>query len=201
MASKTATTCEPIEPLIAERWSPRAFDAEKPVTEAQLVQLMEAARWAPSCFNEQPWRYVVCDRNRSKEDWQKALECLVEGNRSWAERAPILMAAIADTQFARDGKKNRWCEYDTGAASENLCLQAAALGLAAHQMGGFDAQAVIDSFHVPEHCTPIAMIAVGHPGDANLLRENARESEFKARERRTLGEFAFLGDWNKPLTD
>lgn len=201
MASKTAATSEPIEALLATRWSPRAFDPDKPVTEAQLVQLMEAARWAPSCFNEQPWRYVICDRNLSEADWQKALECLVEGNRAWAARAPILMAAIADTQFSRNGKKNRWCDYDTGAASENLCLQATALGLATHQMGGFDAQAVSDTFNLPEHCTPVAMIAVGHPGDPNLLTESARESELKARARRPLGEFAFLGDWNKPLTD
>ena len=146
MTSKRAVTSEPIAPLLGERWSPRAFDADKAVSTRQLTQLMEAARWAPSCYNEQPWRYVVCDRNQSEADWEKALSCLVEGNRSWAARAPILMAAIASTQFTRNGKHNRWSEYDTGAASENLCLQATAMGLAAHQMGGFDAQAVIDTF-------------------------------------------------------
>ncbi len=201
MASKQAVTSEPVEPLIAHRWSPRAFDTDKSVSTRQLVQLMEAARWAPSCYNEQPWRYIVCDRNKSQADWEKALNCLVEGNRSWAARAPVLMAAIADTEFSRNGKHNRWSEYDTGAASENLCLQATAMGLAAHQMGGFDAQAVIETFHVPEHCKPMAMIAVGYPGDPDVLGESGRTAEMKERERRDISEFAFLGDWNKPLSE
>ncbi|MEM7502117.1 MAG: nitroreductase family protein [Pseudomonadota bacterium] len=201
MTSKHAVTREPIAPLLGERWSPRAFDADKAVSVRQLTQLMEAARWAPSCYNEQPWRYVVCDRNQNDADWEKALSCLVEGNRSWAARAPILMAAIANTQFTRNGKHNRWSEYDTGAASENLCLQATVMGLAAHQMGGFDPQAVIDTFHLPEHCTPVAMIAVGYPGDPAVLAESGRAAETKERERRSVNEFAFLGDWNKPLLD
>ena len=60
---KTAITQVPIDPLIAKRWSPRAFDATKSVTQAQIIALLEAARWAPSCFGDQPWRFIVWDKS------------------------------------------------------------------------------------------------------------------------------------------
>lgn len=201
MAAKNATTSEPIEELLARRWSPRAFDRDRQVDSRTLVRLFEAARWAPSCFNEQPWRYLVFDRFQSEDDWGKALACLVESNQAWAAHAPVLLAAIADTMFSQTGKSNRWCHYDTGAASENLCLQATAMGLAAHQMGGFDATAVSTTFHIPERYEPIAMIAVGYAGDPQRLSERYRKSELAERMRRPVADFVFFNDWDNALTN
>lgn len=45
-----------ILPEIRDRWSPRAFDPGRPVSDGDLLALLEAARQAPSCMNEQPWR-------------------------------------------------------------------------------------------------------------------------------------------------
>ena len=201
MQNKTATTTEPIAELLATRWSPRAFDADGLIATRTLVSLFEAARWAPSCFNEQPWRYLVCDRFRDEERWEMALHCLVEGNQTWAVHAPVLIAAIADTLFSRNGKPNRWCAYDTGAASENLCLQATQLGLAIHQMGGFDSDRVIECFDIPERYEPVAMIALGYPGDPDSLSERQRETELGARSRHPIGDFVFLDEWNNSLTN
>ena len=181
-----------IEDLLATRWSPRTFDPERRVNITSLTQLFEAARWAPSCFNEQPWRYLLFDRFQSEESWQKALGCLVEGNQTWAKNAPILLVAIADTMFSKNGKPNRWCGYDTGAASENLCLQATAAGLAAHQMGGFDAAAVSATFNVPERYDPIAMIAIGYLSPSQTPLE---------RGRRPVGDFVFLNEWDDAFKD
>ena len=181
-----------IEGILAARWSPRSFDREKRVERTALTRLFEAARWAPSCYNEQPWRYLLFDRFQSEEDWGKALRCLVEGNQKWAENAPILVVAIADTVFSKNDKPNRWSSYDTGAASENLCLQATAMGLGAHQMGGFDAAAVSAAFYVPERYKPIAMIAVGHIESTSAPAE---------RTRRPLGDFVFMNHWDNALTD
>lgn len=201
MSDKNTTTDAPIASLLARRFSPRAFDPDRPVDRPTVLCLLEAARWAPSCYNEQPWRYLIFDRFDSVDDWTKALRCLVEGNRAWAAQAPVLLAAIASTRFSHDGSDNRWCEYDTGAASENLCLQATSIGLAAHQMGGFDADAVVTAFDVPEGHRPMAMIAVGHPGDPSVLSEPAREKEAAPRSRRAVGEWAFLNQWNNSLTN
>jgi hypothetical protein len=62
MQHKPANTGVKIHELIQNRWSPRAFDPDKPVNHDDLLVLLEAARWAASCFNDQPWRFVVCEK-------------------------------------------------------------------------------------------------------------------------------------------
>ena len=200
MSSKTATTSQAIHDLLARRWSPRAFDPDKAVDRETLTSLFEAGRWAPSCFNDQPWRYLVWNRLGDKTAWDKAFACLVPGNQAWVRNAPILIAAVAGSEFAHNGKPNRWGQYDTGAASENMCLQATALGLSIHQMGGFDADALEAAFQIPAGFTPMAMMAVGYPGDPETLDERYREGELAARERLPLGQTFFDGAWEAPFT-
>ena len=156
---------------------------------------MEAARWAPSCFGDQPWRYLLWDRFTDPGAWQQAFECLAEGNRIWVKHAPILLLSVATPNFGHNGKPNRWAQHDTGAASENLVLQAVALDLVAHQMGGFDAEQAKARFGIPadHHC--MAMIAVGHPGAVDSLPADLREKELAPRERKPLDEIIFSGNW------
>jgi len=195
MLEKSAITQVPIADLIAHRWSPRAIDPDQPVRREQLVALLEAARWAPSCFGDQPWRYLVWDRFRDVSRWQQAFECLAEGNQVWAKNAPLLMLSIVAPNFGHNNQPNRWAQYDTGAASENLCLQATALGLVAHQMGGFDSDQAKARFNIPADYTCMAMIAVGHPALAEGLPDALRHKELATRERKPLSQIVFEGSW------
>lgn len=199
MSEKPAVTQVPIADLIAHRWSPRAFDPDRPVSRDHLLALLEAARWAPSCFGEEPWRYLVWDRFRDPAGWQQAFECLAEGNQIWVKNAPVLLLAVATPNFSHNDKSNRWAQYDTGAASENLCLQAVALGLAAHQMGGFDPEQAQARFHIPADHTGMAMIAVGHLAPAETLPDALREKEQAPRTRKPFERFAFEGSWGQHL--
>lgn len=198
MFDKKAITQEPINELLAQRWSGRAFDPDKPLQRSQILTLLEAARWAPSCFGDQPWRYVICDSQTNKGAWNKAFDCLAEGNQSWAGNAPLLMLALADSRFASRDNANRWGQYDTGAASENLCLQATAMGLMAHQMGGFDKDKALQAFLIPERYVPMAMIAVGYQLSLEAMSEEQKERELNERGRRPLGDLFFDGHWNQP---
>lgn len=196
MIEKPANTSVPIHGLLAQRWSPRAIDQQQPVSREMQLSLLEAARWAPSCFGDQPWRYLVWDRFHDGNAWQAAFDCLSDGNKAWVRNTPVLMASFADSVFRRNGKPNRWGQYDTGAASENLALQGWSLGLVVHQMGGFDREKLREAFDVPEQFTPMAMIAIGHPGDPDELPEEKKISELKPRQRVPLAEMAFEGRWN-----
>ncbi len=196
---KPAITSVPINETIAKRWSGRAYDATKPVSHEQIVTLLEAARWAPSCFGDQPWRFLVWNKNTDADAWQQAFECLAASNQTWVKHAPILMLSCADTLFGHNQSLNRWAQYDTGAAAENLCLQAAHLGLMAHQMGGFNADLAREKFAIPEQYTPMAMIAVGYAGDPNQLPEELKQRELAERKRKALGELFFDGVWDKPV--
>jgi nitroreductase len=199
MTSKIARTRVPIHDVIARRWSGRAFERDRPVAREQLEALLEAARWAPSCYGDEPWRYLVWDRFRDEAAWNKAFDCLGEWNRKWVKNAPVLLLATADSLFQKNGNPNRWGSHDTGAASENLCLQAVALGLMAHPMGGFEAEKIRRAFDIPARYTPLTMIAVGHPAAADILEGEYRELELAARERRPLGERFFEGGWEIPF--
>lgn len=199
MSKKTAVTSVPIDSTIAGRWSGRAYDASKPVTREQTIALLEAARWAPSCYGDQPWRFIVWDKNKDAAAWQKAFDTLVEFNQGWVKNSPLLILVAADTKFHHNGKPNPFAAYDAGAAAENLCLQATASGLMAHQMAGFDAGKLRDAFAIPEQIEIIAMVAVGYAADPATLEGEVKEGELAARSRRELGELFFDSAWGKPI--
>ncbi len=195
---KPAPTLVPIHDLLARRWSARAMDPEAPVTAEEILVLLEAARWAPSCYGEEPWRLVVCDRYRDQASWEAVQACLAEGNRAWARDAPVLILVAAALRFG-DGRPNRWAAFDAGAACENLLLQATALGLVAHPMGGFDAEALRRALAVPEGHELLAVVAVGRPGDPGRLPEPLRERELASRRRQPPGSRCFAGRWGQPV--
>lgn len=199
MQRKSAASAFPLHDIIAKRWSCRAFDASRVVSREQIVALMEAARWAPSCFGDEPWRFIVWDRNSDAGTWHKAFDCLVEWNQNWVKNAPILVLVTANSIFRKNGKPNAWGQYDSGAAAENLCLQAVAMGLMAHQMGGFDADKVRKTFDIPEQFSCMAMIAVGYQGEESILNDELRELELAPRSRTPLGEHFFEGSWGEGL--
>jgi nitroreductase len=200
MIEKRAITSVPVIDPLGLRWSGRAYDSSRPVAPEHLLALLEAARWAPSCFGDQPWRYIVCDRNADAAAWQSAFDCLAPGNQAWAIDAPVLMLSLADSLFAHNGKPNRWAQYDTGAASMSLCVQATALGLMVHQMGGFDPDRARSTFGVPDQYVPMSMMTIGHQLAERDLPAESRERELAPRDRRALGQTFFTGRWGRAFS-
>lgn len=197
MMEKPADAQYPILDLFKRRWSPRAF-SDQPVEAEKLRILFEAARWAPSSNNEQPWRFIVANKDY-EADWNRLFACLVEGNRKWAYRAPVLILSVASLNFEDDSTPNRHAFHDTGMAVENLVLQATALGLAAHQMAGFDVEKARADLKIPSGYEPVAIIAVGYPGDLASLTDRLRERELQPRSRQPISEWTFSGKWGIPL--
>ena len=195
---KIAETQTPIHEVIGRRWSPRAF-SERPVESDKLQSVLEAARWAPSSWNDQPWAYLVATRE-DRENYEALFGVLMEMNRAWAGKAPVLLLTLAHTRLEKDGQPNRHGFYDLGQATANLVIQATSLGLATHQMGGFNVEAARERFSVPEGWEPVSVIALGYPGDADSLPEPLREREMAQRRRKRLDEFVFSGTWGRPAS-
>lgn len=120
-----------VEALIVNRWSPRVYLPD-PVNERDLALVFEAARLAPSCYNEQPWRFVTS----TETSYARFLDLLVEGNQAWAKTAPVLGFIAASRRYQRNGKDNYHAAFDSGAAWMAMSLQARALSLYTHGMGG-----------------------------------------------------------------
>ena len=173
---------------IRDRWSPVAFDPMRAVSDRQLRIIFDAARWAPSSFNEQPWRYLCARRGDAQRE---ALDAALFDGNAWARRAPVLLCSLMKSTFTRNGKQNRVAAHDVGLATMSLVIQAGALGMITHQMGGFDREAVRTAFAVPEDFAPVAMVAVGwHDPDVQDPVLRAKEAG-KVRTRRPLEELVF----------
>ena len=190
---KPAPSDFPVHELIRERLSPRAF-ADKPVPQDVLRSIFEAARWAPSSFNEQPWAFIVSTKD-DKENFEKMLSILVDFNVQWAKSAPILALAVAKLAFANNNAPNRNAQYDTGAATALLSVEATARGLAVHQMAGFDAEKARKVFEIPKGWEPIAALAIGYPGDPASLPAPLKDREMAPRTRKPIAEFVMSGQW------
>ena len=195
---KPASTGAPVHELIGRRWSPRAFDP-RPVEPAKLRSLFEAARWAASSSNAQPWHYIVATKDDAG-NFARVLECFNEGNQLWTKNAPVIGLSVAALNFAANGKPNRFAFHDVGQASTTLALEATALGLQIHQMGGIFPDKAREIFGVPEGYEVVAGLALGYPGDPTLLPETntLRERELLPRQRKPLSEFVFSGQWGQP---
>jgi nitroreductase len=187
------TANHPIEQLFLRRWSPRAMSGE-PVAEAELMSLFEAARWAPSTYNEQEWRFLYA--HRESEYWETFLGLLMEANQAWCIRAGVLIVALSAKQFTRNGKPNPVHSLDTGMAVQNLLLQGASHGLVCHGMAGFDRGKTRVALNVPEDYEIECMIAVGKPGEIELLPDNYQEMDRHPSSRKPIGEFAAAGPFN-----
>jgi nitroreductase len=190
---KPAVTDYPIHELLKRRWSARAFSTQ-PLEPAALCSVFEAARWAPSSGNGQPWSFIVARREQMAE-FEKLASVLNPGN-AWARKAGALALSVASLDRA-PGKPNRHAWHDVGLATENLALQAFSMGLVVHPMAGFDAAMAREVFAIPERCDPVAMIALGHPGDPNDLPEDLRQRELAPRQRKPIAEFVYFGQWGQ----
>lgn len=196
---KPAPTEHDIHDLLRHRWSPRAF-APISLTHAEVHQVMEAARWAASARNEQPWRYIVATRDDA-DAFARMLEPLAPSNQIWARNAGALLLAVVAERYQNTEQLNRHAAHDVGQANAMLVIQAEAMGLRTHQMGGFDPDKAREIFDIPEGYEPFTYIAIGHQAEADTLPEELAQREALSRSRIPHEAFVFQGRFGRPLGD
>lgn len=189
ITAKEAATQYPVHQFIRQRWSARSF-ADRPIEHDTLMTLLEAASWASSSMNEQPWIYLYA--HKGEPAFQQMYDCLLPGNR-WADGAPVLLLSLARKNFASNGNRNRHALHDVGAANTTLLLQAAAMDIFGHQMGGFDMLKTIETFQIPDDLEVVCFIAIGYLDEPEKLEEPFRTRELTPRKRQALSDFAFAG--------
>lgn len=175
--------------MLAERWSPRAFDAENAIDEAKLAASLEAARWTPSANNSQPWRFIVARRGTALH--AQVVDALVGFNQAWAVNAAVLVVAVAETA-TEDGTPITHALYDLGQAVAHFSVQAHHEGLLVHQMSGFDPEAVREFADLEPRFSAVTVFAVGEFGDVTALPEVLQQRETAPRVRRPIAETVIL---------
>ena len=140
--------------FICRRRSVRRFQ-KKAVPEETLALLMKAAMAAPSGNNAQPWEFVVVREARVKEELSRV--------HTWVymlAEAPAAIVVMGD-------KGSEWWADDCAAATENLLLAAANLGLGTVWCGikENDAKKVRKIVGAPDRLEVLCLIAVGYPAE------------------------------------
>ena len=175
--------------IIQERWSPYSF-SPAPVEKFKLKAMFEAASCAPSCNNEQPWMFVISTRE-NEAVFNDFIGFMTDGNKIWAKNAYAIAISMAHTKFSLSGKPNRWAFHDTGMAVSNLLLQALALDVFVHQMGGYSVEKVKKYFNLGDDIEPVAMMAIGYLGDGSSLTPELLKRDDTRRPRKSISEFVF----------
>ncbi len=173
--------------VIKNRKSRRAY-SPTPIESEKIKSLFEAARWAPSSMNDQPWTYIYATKDQP-ELWNKLFEALNDSNKVWAKEAPLLVLSLARKHFSLNGRPNGSASYDLGSANAFLTLQATALDLNIHQMGGYDRNITIRNLNIPDQYELGVIMAIGYLGSADTLPENLKHRELAPRQRIVQREF------------
>ncbi len=188
------------EPL-RSRWSPSWFDETRGLSPDEVTTLLQAARWAPSAGNSQPWTLLVAERG---SDSRAVVDAALSRGNAWVRRAALVVVTVVrvanDPDAPSDAKPARdpvAAAFDVGQAAAHLTLQAQATGLAAHQIAGFDKDAVAAGLGVPDHWRVLSAVVVGHAGDPGAVPDDEREREARPRARRPLAEVA-VSRWGVP---
>ena len=193
---KTRKPSFEINEHILNRWSPRSFSGED-LSDADLYALFEAARWAPSSYNNQPWRFIFA--KRGSEHWAVLFELLGDFNKQWCVKASALAVVVSHKNIDHNGKPSFTHQFDSGAAWQNLAIQATTQGLATHAMAGFDYEDARKVLEVPDDYEVMAMIAIGRKGPREGLSEELQQREFPS-DRKPLGDILMLGKFGNKVS-
>jgi nitroreductase len=171
---KTRSTTFEINPIIVSRWSPRSFVPSE-ISDKELFSLFESARWAPSSSNSQPWRFIYAKRD--SQNWNDLFNLLIDFNKQWCADASALVVIVSRKNFENNNQPSLTHQFDTGAAWENLAIQAVSQGLVTHAMAGFDYAKAKTTLGVPDDFEVMAMVAIGKRGPKDKLSPELQTRE------------------------
>lgn len=147
---------------ILQRKSVRTY-TDRAVSHEQLDTLIRAAMAAPTGRDMRPWHFIVLEGRHQLSPLAEQLpyaKMLAE-----AQAAVVVCGDMSVTD--KEGNPSRNWTFDCSAATENLLLQAEAMGLGAVWTGVYPyderIEAVKQALHLPDHLIPLNVIPIGYP--------------------------------------
>ena len=151
---------------IFHRTSIRKY-VNQPVEEEKVELLLRAAMAAPSAGNQQPWAFYVVT---NPEVLAQLAACSPYAG--CVKEAPLAIVTCYKNEGVRFPE---YVEIDLSACTENILLEADALGLGTVWLGMAPLkermQAVKEVLHMPETLEAFAVIPCGYPKTVNAQRD------------------------------
>lgn len=152
--------------LIEKRESVRGY-LDKAVEREKIIKIIEAARLAPSACNAQPWKFVIVDDEKTKEEVSKKLYDSRIGLNKFALTAPVFIAIIGEkrnltSKMGELIKRKDYTSMDIGITSEHICLAATELGLGTCMMGWFEEKGIKKILNIPMNKEIHLVISLGY---------------------------------------
>ena len=151
-----------ISSLINKRRSIRKYNSGVPVTREQLNRLMEAAMLAPSACNSRPWEFIAITK-------REVLDKIAEIH-PFASSFKTATAAIIVVADPPSGRPEGYFPQCCGAATQNILLEAASMGLGSCWCGLYPREERMEDFrkifNIPQSKIPFCVIAIGSPDES-----------------------------------
>jgi nitroreductase len=160
---------------IYTRRSIRQF-TDQPLARGQLLEIIKAGTWAPSGLNNQPWRFVIVQDQKVRNELAQFTKY-----HSLIERAPACIAVFADKSVMYHDVKDHQA---MGACLQNMLLAAHALGLGAVWLGEIlkNADGVRGLLGLSDNLELMAVVALGHPASQKHSSKRREVSEVLLKE-------------------
>lgn len=173
---------------IETRRSVHSYTDEQ-LTRDEVREIFEEVRWSPSSYNLQPWEFVVVDEGEGQEALREdaygqehvtdaAAVVVVLGNLDRGTHAERVFGDQAEKGYRSEESARKlvermrneshegneeWVVQSCTIAATTLMYAAWDRGIASCPMGGWDADALVETLDVPENWHPVLMITLGYP--------------------------------------
>ncbi len=158
--------------LVKKNRSYRGYDESRKITREELADFADCARFAPSSVNRQPFRYYLAheqaqlDAIQPLTGWARALPD--KGLPYPGKRPTGFIVICQDTDWEPDLNRFR---TDVGIVAQTMLLAATEAGLGGIMIGNFSPQKLSAALALPEHLTPLLIVAFGKPDEEIVLTE------------------------------
>ena len=179
--------------------------SDEAIDRATLDTIFETVTLAPTGYNLQPWEFLALRETETKETLKEVANgqehvvaadtaVVVLGNTDpmahaetvfddWLAKGYIpnedVRSALLDNVEAMAGmpeaERRVWTTRSTALGAMTLMYAAWEHGVASCPMEGFDADALVEAFDIPDGYEPVMLVTLGYPAEGAADVENKRK--------------------------
>ncbi len=179
--------------------------SDEPIDQSTLDAIFKTATLAPSGYNLQPWEFLALRNDETKTALKEVANgqehvvnadtaVVILGNTDpmahaetvfddWLAKEYIpnedVREALLDNVEAMAGmpeaERRIWTTRSSALAAMTLMYAAWEYDVASCPMEGFDAEALVQAFNIPDGYEPVMLVTLGYPGEEASDIENDRK--------------------------